>query len=92
MCLFVRKGSKVADMHPGTGMPAQLVRYWTAGAGGAKIAWGTDGDYNRCIANIQAEVGKDGAPLPDRVVHGLCATLHKIATGATPGHAAGEGG
>lgn len=77
-------------MAEGTGMPPQLIRYWTSGPGGAKIAWGTPGDYSRCIVNIQAEVGKDGPPLSDRVVHGLCATLHKIATGATPGNAPAE--
>lgn len=71
-------------------MPAQLVRYWVAGAGAAKIGWGTDGDFDRCIVNIQAEVSEHGKPLSDRVVKGLCATLHKLATGATPGHAPGE--
>ena len=79
-------------MAAGTGMPPQLIRYWTEGAGAAKINWGVPGDYDRCIVNIQAEVSKHGAPLGDRVIHGLCATLHKIATGATPGHAPGEGG
>ena len=79
-------------MAAGTGMPPQLVRYWTEGAGAAKINWGVPGDYDRCIVNIQAEVSKHGAPLGDRVIHGLCATLHKIATGAAPGHAPGEGG
>lgn len=49
-------------------------------------------DFDRCISAIQAEVSEDGKPLSDRVIKGLCATLHKINTGATPGHAAGEGG
>jgi hypothetical protein len=81
----------MVDTTPGTGMPPQLLKYWLpGGAGGAKIRWGVSGDYDRCILNIQAEVGKDGKPLSDRVVHGLCATLHKMATGATPGHAPGE--
>lgn len=36
-------------------------------------------------------ITKDGkAPLPDHVISGLCATLHKVATGVTPGHAASE--
>jgi hypothetical protein len=77
-------------MAAGTGLPAQLLRYWTAGAGGAKIRWGESGDFDRYILNVQAEVSKDGKPLPDHVVKGLCATLHKVATGATPGHAASE--
>jgi hypothetical protein len=77
-------------MAAGTGMPAHLVQYWTAGPGGAKIAWGTDGDYARCLVEIQAKVSEHGAPLGDSVIHGLCATLHKVATGASPGHAPGE--
>lgn len=77
-------------MAAGTGLPPQLIRYWTAGAGGAKIRWGVAGDFDRCITAIQAEVAEDGKPLSDRVVKGLCATLHKIATGASPGHAPGE--
>ncbi len=77
-------------MAAGTGMPAHLIQYWTAGKGGAAIAWDTPGDYDRCIVQIQAKVSEHGAPLSDRVVHGLCATLHKIATGATPGNAAGD--
>lgn len=78
-------------MAAGTGLPPQLIRYWTAGAGAAKIGWGTPGDFDRAIALIQAAITKDGgAPLSDRVIKGLVATLHKLATGATPGHAPGE--
>lgn len=78
-------------MAAGTGLPPQLIKYWTVGAGAVKIDWGVPGDFDRCVANIQAEVTDGGKPpLSDRVVHGLCATLHKIATGASPGHAAGE--
>jgi hypothetical protein len=77
-------------MAAGTGMPAHLVAYWVDGAGGSRIAWGTDGDYSRCLVEIQAKVSEHGAPLGDNVIHGLCATLHKVATGARPGHAPGE--
>lgn len=73
-----------------TRMPPQLVRYWTAGPGAAKIGWGRSGDFDRCIRNIESEVSEHGKPLSPRVVKGLCATLHRIATGATPGHAPGE--
>ena len=75
---------------PGTGMPHQLLSYWLHGEGAAKIMWGQSGDYDRCIVNVQAEVSKHGAPLSDRVIHGLCDTLHVMATGARPGHAASE--
>jgi hypothetical protein len=77
-------------MAAGTGLPPQLIRYWTVGEGAAKIAWNTPGDFERCIVNIQAEVSEKGAPLPDRVVKGLCATLHKMTTGGSPGHGSAE--
>lgn len=80
----------MVDTQPGSALPAQLRAYWLHGPGAARIAWGSSGDFDRCIANIQAEVSKHGAPLPDHVIKGLCATLHKEATGARPGHAPGE--
>lgn len=46
----------------------------------------------RYMRGIQAEVVAGGhAPLPDQVIKGLCANLHKRARGASPGHAASEG-
>lgn len=74
----------------GTRLPPQLLKYWVAGPGAAKIGWGAPGDFNRCRVNIQAEVSEKGAPLAPHIIDGLCATLHKIATGARPGHAPGE--
>jgi hypothetical protein len=68
----------------------RLKTYWAEGAGAAKIRWGIEGDFDRCITNIQEAVTKHGAPLPDHMIKGLCAELHKRATGATPGHAASE--
>jgi hypothetical protein len=78
-------------MAAGTQMPPQFIRYWLAGPGAARILWNTDGDYERCIANIQEEVTKNGGkPLSDRMIHGACATLHKLATGGSPGHGSAE--
>jgi hypothetical protein len=72
-------------------MPPQLVETWTHGKMAHEINWGVPGDFHRCEVAIQAEVTKDGKPpLSPHVIAGLCATLHKVATGATPGHAAGE--
>jgi len=72
-------------------MPAELKKYWLHGAGAAKIRWGTGGDFDRCRRAIQAEITKDGRkPLPDYEINGLCANLHREATGATPGNAPGE--
>lgn len=78
-------------MAAGTQLPPALVRYWTAGEGGAKIDWGHGGDFARCEKLVQEAITKDGkAPLAPNVIAGLCATLHRLATGATPGHAVGE--
>lgn len=84
-------------MATGTGLPPQLIEYWVHGEGARKIRWDSEGDFNRCRVEINAAITKDGdKPLSDNVVSGLCATLHKLATGATPGHgpresAAGKG-
>lgn len=77
-------------MAEGTQLPPQLLKYWLAGPGAAKIGWNTPGDFMRCVTNIQAEASEDGKPLSDRVVKGLCATLHKMATGGSPGHGSAE--
>lgn len=61
----------------------KLMRYWSEGEGAAKIGWGTDGDFARCELHLGKFVGPS-------VVKGLCANLHHRATGAWPGHAAGE--
>lgn len=61
----------------------RLMEYWAHGAGAAKIQWGKDGDFDRCIV----ELGKYVSP---NVVKGLCSNLHQRATGARPGHAPGE--
>lgn len=77
-------------MAEGTRMPPQLIKYWLTGPGAAKINWNVPGDFDRCVTAIQAEVSEDGPPLSDRVVKGLCATLHKMATGGSPGHGSAE--
>lgn len=55
----------------------RLKRYWTEGPGAVKIAWGTPGDYDRCVV----EVGKYMSP---ETAHGYCANLHHRATGIWP--------
>lgn len=72
-------------------MPIQFKKYWLAGPGAAAIAWNAPGDFARCVKLINAKIEEHGAaPLPDHEIKGLCAKLHKEATGATPGHAPGE--
>lgn len=56
---------------------ARLRRYWTRGAGAAKIGWGTPGDWRRCVRNLRKHVGA-GA-------EGLCNVYHRSAVGAPPG-------
>ena len=60
----------------------KLRRYWTHGAGAAKIAWGTPGDFKRCVALLEEH-------MPGRA-EGYCANRHKEATGGWPGR--GHGG
>lgn len=74
------------------GFPPQFYKYWgPGGAGGALIAWGTDGDFDRCVTTINAKITEHGGkPLPDHEIKGLCSNLHRAYTGANPGHAPGE--
>lgn len=79
------------DTHPGSGLPEQFRKYWLTGAGGQAVSWGRDGDFSRCVQLINAKIEEHGGhPLPPNEINGLCATLHREATGATPGHAPGE--
>lgn len=68
----------VADAVPHTAMPPQLVKYWTAGAGAAKIRWNIRGDFKRCRRQL-AKYLKPGQ------LAGACNELHKLATGRWTG-------
>lgn len=62
----------------------RLRDYWTRGAGAAKIAWGTPGDFNRCRTFL-AEYIKP------QYLSGYCANRHYDALGFWPGnHHSGE--
>jgi len=52
-----------------------LRNYWTKGEGAAKIGWGTDGSFARCVAQLGKHV---------RDPQGLCAEYHHAATGEWP--------
>lgn len=79
----------MATIHQGS--TQRLMEYWSHGEGAAKIRWGTPGDFDRCVREVQEAVTKGGSkPLPDREIKGLCSNLHQRATGARPGHAPGE--
>lgn len=68
------------DQKPGiVGPSKELNDYWTKGAGAAKIAWGTPGDFNRCVLHLSKYIESK------HQVEGYCASLHKKATGTRPG-------
>ena len=57
-------------------MPHDLKAYWTHGEGAAKIRWGTDGSFDRCVRHLSKYFPRNPK--------GLCAKLHKAATGEWP--------
>ncbi|WP_433364044.1 hypothetical protein [Streptosporangium sp. CA-115845] len=67
----------MADTNPGDGGAERLMQYWTSGPGALKIRWGTDGSFDRCVKELSKHVGP-------AMVKGLCANLHKRATGEWP--------
>lgn len=72
-------------------LPPKLAAYWLTGPGAALIRFGEPGDYDRCVQEIQKAVVKGGhPPLSDRMIKGLCANLHREATGFRPGAAPSE--
>lgn len=60
-----------------------LRNYWTKGEGAAKIRWGTDGAFARCVDFLSDRV---------RSPQGLCAEYHKAATGEWPAEKGVESG
>lgn len=72
--VFVR-----ADLHPGDGNAEQLHQYWVHGEGAAKIGWGTPGDFDRCVVQLQEHAHFT----PDQA-KGYCNLAHHAATGMYP--------
>jgi len=56
---------------------AKLRKYWTRGEGAAKIEWGEDGDFDRCVSHLRKHVGERAK--------GLCNIYHRVAVKAPPG-------
>jgi hypothetical protein len=54
-------------------------RYWSHGEGAARIGWGTDGDFLRCVRLVTEE----GVPAHES--KGYCAERHHEALGVWPG-------
>lgn len=57
-------------------MDRDLKRYWTHGKGALKIRWFTDGSFRRCVRLLRKYFPRNP--------QGLCANLHKAATGEWP--------
>lgn len=55
----------------------KLRRYWTVGVGGAKLRWGTPGDWTRCFRHLSKYLGQRAK--------GYCALRHKEMTGKWTG-------
>ncbi|WP_216628690.1 hypothetical protein [Actinopolyspora erythraea] len=62
-----------------TSLPEQLLEYWAHGKGAARIRWGTPGDFERCRRHLREHVPQQ------HMLNGLCANLHRRATGNWPG-------
>ena len=66
------------------GSAEQLRRYWSAGGkGGAKIKWGTPGDWRRCTRHLSKYMGARAK--------GYCQRLHHRNTGVYTGSRANVG-
>lgn len=67
-------GATFASPDPGA---TKLREYWTKGPGAAKIKWGVDGDFDRCVRHMRKFVGTRA--------EGLCNIYHRSALGVAPG-------
>lgn len=56
----------------------RLKRYWAHGEGAAKVRWGTDGDFDRCVRHVRKFMPKPGE------AEGYCAERHHDALGIWP--------
>lgn len=75
--------SKGRGTRRGRGNASQLRAYWSTGAGGAKIRWGTPGDWGRCNRALHKYLGARAK--------GYCQLLHIRNTGVATGSRANVG-
>lgn len=69
--------SKAGGADRNRGQAEKLRKYWTVGAGGQKIRWGTSGDFTRCVSLVGKHLGPRAK--------GYCALRHKEMNGYYPG-------
>lgn len=74
----------VADAIPHTLLPPALFKYWVAGKGALKIRWNSKNDFYRCREQLRKYVHNPYE------LNGLCASLHKFATGRWTGSRANK--
>jgi hypothetical protein len=75
--LFNLLDEKAGGADRNRGGAEKLRRYWTVGKGGAKIRWGTGGDWTRCVQQLSKYLGPRAK--------GYCALRHKEMNGIWPG-------
>lgn len=68
---------KAGGLDKNRGGAEKLRRYWTRGPGGAKIGWGTEGDWTRCVSQLSKYLGPRAK--------GYCSLRHKEMNGYWPG-------
>lgn len=66
----------------------RLHKYWTEKGqpGYAKIAWGTDGDWTRCVALVGEKIAEN-SPAKSGYIKQICSQWHHDALGYWPGQA-----
>lgn len=75
ICAILAAGEGGLDRNRGNA--EKLRRYWLYGKGGAKIRWGTGGDWTRCVRLLSKHLGERAK--------GYCALRHHEATGMWTG-------
>jgi hypothetical protein len=67
--------------------------YWTKKGeeGYAKVAWGTPGDFKRCVTEVGQEIA-EGNPEKLKFIKSICAQWHHDAIGVWPGQEDGGRG
>lgn len=65
------------DVTPNQRKASALRKYWVGGKGAVKIAWGTSGDFTRCVRQLKKYLGAR--------TEGYCAKRHKETVGYWPG-------
>ena len=75
--IFQLMEEKAGGADKNKGGAEKLRKYWTVGKGGAKIRWGSEGDWTRCVTQLTKYLGPRSK--------GYCALRHKEMNGIWPG-------